>query len=432
MVTVTENKRVKIAYILCVAVLAFQVIDVFFLHNNESFLVTNIVSRIFGILLAMSVSAVMRLSLKRFCFKSYGWFFDVLHGVVFSVLPILIVYTSKYFYFRYRGYENLVLTFRPSGMANDLNSDKFMFYLLLYIATLLIISVFKEVFYRGFLITQLSGKYGVYKSIVIQSVIYTISFVPTFVNYIITGKFDSQGPIMTVFLICGHLFYNFLAGFKWGMFYKVNGTVWMSVTDHFLTNFILSSFFFTDNRLPEKWYIIEVVAVEILSVIISVPFYMRRDKMNEIAAAEYALSKEAMKMGVDTYSPSMVRKRIDGLLNQRDAFADGHKIADEESIFEEPVSLNVVDMPTQEDLTLSVRGYAIDDSQFNYNTQVDNHDSEPSERSKAFFNKYMGSSSEENAEQDNNNDTSDNAEGISKLVSEYFNENFNRHTFTKK
>lgn len=429
----TAEKRVKIAYLFSMAVLIFQVIDVFFLHNQNSIFASNVISRIVGIIGATIVSSVMGLNLKRFCFKTYGFIFEILYGFAFSLIPIIIVFTVKYFYFRYRDYSNLVLTFRPSGFSPENKPENFILLLLLYVLTLLLIAVFKEFFYRGFLITQLSSKYGVLKSIVIQTVIYTASFIPSLVYYIVTGRFDSQGPVMTVFLVLGHLFYNFICGIKWGMFYKVNGTVWMSIADHFLNSFIISSFFFTENRLPEKWYIIEVVSIQILSFIMFFPFYLHRDKMNVIAAEEYELSKEALKMGVDNYSPSIVRKKLESALNSKENDNSNSHLS-EIPRFEEPVSYDTSQLLSEEDLTLSVRGYAIDDSRFEYDTEVSSHDSDPSLRSKEFFENLVGKNNVDNLQQavtDDEEKTS-NADNISKLVENYFNNNFDKHTFTKK
>ncbi len=426
----TVEKRVRLAFGLSFVILVVHIIDVFFLHNDDSIFESNVFSRIIGLFLAVIVSAFLGLNLKKFCFKSYGVFFEFLYGAVFSVIPFLVIYVAKYFYFMYRGYGNLVLTFRPSGFSSDYTPDVFVIMSLLYVVSLLLISVFKEVFYRGFLISQLSSRFGTFNSIVIQSLIYTVSFVPTIIYSLIYGEFSIQSNIMKVFLVCGHIFYNWISGFKWGLYYKVNGTVWMSLADHFITYFITTSFFFTQDRLPEKWYIIELIAIQSLSFLMFLPVYFHRDKINEQAAEEYALSKEAMKLGVDDYSPSLIRKRFGALGAYHDGFNDGHQLKEEHEL-EEPVSFNSGQLLTEDDLTLSVRGYEINDDAFQYSNEISDHDSDPKEKSRAYFDNLMG---RENERKDDVSD-SDNTSGtdkISELVKDYFKDNFDKHTFTKK
>lgn len=423
----TDKKRIIIASFVTVGIFIFQFIDVFFLHSSVPLLSTNIFARIFGIVALIAFSGLLGFNLKKFCFKSYGWFFEILYGFLFSAVPIIIVYLAKYVYFIYRGYENLTLTFRPSGFPGYDGSEEYIINVLVYILTLLLVALFKEIFYRGYLITQFSGRFGVPVAIFIQSIIYMLSFVPTFAYYLYTGRFEFQGPLMSFFLICGHLVYNLISGVKWGLFYRVNGTVWMSVADHFFMNFVVSSFFFTEHRLPEKWYIIEVIAIQILSIIMFIPFFLKRDRQNELAAAEFALSREALKMGIDNYSPSIIRKNIDRRnSNKSEAEYNIHNVRE----LEEPISLSNIKMPDESDLTASVRGFAIDDSIFEYNTEVTPLDDAPSEKVKGYFNNMIGR--DDSSVNVNNNESTDyntNAENISKLVKGYFNDDFNKHTF---
>ncbi len=423
----TDKKRFLIAIFVTVGIFIFQFIDVFFLHSSVPFLSTNILARVFGIIALVAFSGLLGFNLKKFCFKSYGWFFEILYGIFFSAVPIIMVYLAKYVYFIYRGYENLTLTFRPSGFTAYDGSKEYIINVLVYILTLLLVAVFKEIFYRGYLITQFSGRFGVPIAICIQSIIYMLSFVPTLAYYWYTGRFEFQGPLMSFFLICGHLVYNLISGVKWGLFYRVNGTVWMSVADHFFMNLIVSSFFFTENRLPEKWYIIEVIVIQLLSVVMFIPFFFKRDRQNELAAAEFALSQEALKMGVDNYSPSIIRKNIDRRnLNKTEAENKLHTVRE----LEEPISLSNIKMPDENDLTASVRGFAINDSILEYNTEVSALDDTPSEKVKGYFNDMIGrddSADSENKNEDAENNT--NAENISRLVKGYFDDDFNKHTF---
>lgn len=414
------DKKVRIAWFITLAVLMFQIIDVFFLHSHIRLLSTNILSRLIGIVAIIIFSKVFKFNLIKLCFNSYGWYFEILYGAVFSITPVAIVYLFKYVYFHYRGYENLELTFDPPGLDN-LSFSNIYLVPLIYLFSLLLVACFKEIFYRGYLITQFTEKFGVNKSIFIQSFVYVLSFIPTMVFYLVNGRFDFQGPLMSVFLIGGHLFLNLLSGIKWGFFYKINGTVWMSVTDHLINNFLITSLYFTDHRLPEKWFIIEAIAIQLLSIFMFIPFYYHRDKMNKLAAEEIAVTKEAMNMTVDNYTPSIVKKKI--------IDTPEHNVQIDEEVFqyEEPISLNDVIMPTEETLTESVGSYSIEDKHLGYDTEVVSHDSHPSQKSQQYFNDMIGRQEASAAKE---NDENSNADNISGLVQNYFKKNFDKHTFS--
>lgn len=423
----TNRKRVNYAYVIYMFVLVIQIVDVFVFRTQDSVFASNIILRVIGIVASLVVSAIMGLNLQKFCFRSYGFVSEILWGLVYSAFPVIFVYLTKYLYFNYKGYENLVLTFRPTGFSANQMNDNFLILLTLYILSLLLIAVFKEIFYRGYIMTQFAPKYGVKVSILIETLLYTVSYVPGLVYYLVTGKFDSQSKIMTVFLVLGHLFYHSLCGLKWGFFYKVNGSVWMSVVDHFVNKFLITSFFFTESRLPEKWYIIEIVVIQVVSIILFLPQYLRRDRMNEMAAEEASLSKASLKMGIDDYSPSVIRKSIGRLSGENVSFSDGHILVDSKKL-EEAVDFDPSQFMSEEELTLSVRGYDINDSQFGYDNEVTDLDASPSEKSKEFFNNLVGRTDEKSSEP---NESITGNPDISRLVKDYFNESFEKHTFTK-
>jgi hypothetical protein len=416
----TAEKRVNFAFFMSFGVILFQIIDIFLLHSSVELTPVNLASSFISLVIILILSRFIRFNLKRLCFKLYGWYFEILYGFVFSVTPVVLVYLFKYVYFHYRGYENLELTFNPPGFLNAPFGDSLFYSALVYVLSLLIVVLFKELFYRGYLITQFTDKLGVNKSVFIQAFIYTMSFAPVIVLYLVNGRFDFQGPLMTVFLICGHLFLDLICGLKWGVFYKINGTLWMSVTDHLVNKFLVTSFYFTEHRLPEKWFIIEAITIQLLSIIMFIPFYYHRDKMNKLTAEEIALSEEAKRMRVVDFSPRIVRRRVVG--NTK------HGVTTEEVFeFEEPVSLSDVNMPGEEDVILSIGGYSIDDTHLNYTTEVDSHDSDPTEKSRQYFDDMIGR--EDSGTTDYSNDKS-NADNISGLVQDYFKKNFDKHTFS--
>lgn len=416
----TADKKIKTAWLVTLAVMLFQLVDVFLFNSHIKILSGNICSQIISLIFIIIFSRFLKFNLRKLCFDTYGWYFEILYGAVFSITPIAIVYLFKFVYFHYRGYENLELTFNPPGLEN-IAFDNIYLISLFYAVLLLLVAFFKEIFYRGYLITQLTEKFGVNKSIFIQAFIYLFSFVPTIIFYFVKGQFEFHGPLMSVFLICGHLFLNLLSGIKWGVFYKINGTVWMSVADHFINNFLTTSLYFTEHRLPEKWILIELIAIQLLSIAMFVPFYYHRDRMNKITAEEIAVTKEAMSMTVDNYTPSIVRKKI------TDANGNIDRIDEEIFKYEEPVSYKDISMPTEETLTESVGGYSIEDKHLGYDTEVVSHDSHPSQKSQQYFNDMIGRQEASVAKENNENSNADN---ISGLVQNYFKKNFDKHTFS--
>ena len=125
-------------------------------------------------------------------------------------------------------------------------------------------------------------------------------------------------------------------------------------------------------------------------------------------------------MVIDNYSPNINRKRIENVSK--------HSIKFKEEIFdfEDPISLSEVGLPTEEDLVLSVHGYSLNDSEFEYNTEVDSHDADTSSKTRQYFNNIIGREESDSAD----DDADSNEKNISDLVQNYFETNFDKCTFS--
>lgn len=65
----TADKKVKIAGIVSVTVILFQIIDVFFLRSQFQLSSINIISRIVSLVLIILLSGLLGFNIRRFCFK---------------------------------------------------------------------------------------------------------------------------------------------------------------------------------------------------------------------------------------------------------------------------------------------------------------------------------------------------------------------------
>lgn len=438
------NKKATIAYVVTVMVMIFQIVDVFFIHPEDSIFGGNIVARLAGIVVCIISSMILKFNIKNFCFRSYGFVFEIIIGALYAIVPAAICFGAEYCYFMLRGSENLSLNITFPNINDSMELKIKLIAIASYVFTVLLQSVFKELFFRGFLITQLSDKYKIRNAVIIQSVLYMLLLIPTIVQSLVTGQFDGFGFKMTLYIIAGNLFIDLVSGFKWGLYYRVNGTVWMSISDHFVNNMIVTCVSITSVALPMKWFVFQAVAIQLISLLMYLPLYFKRDRQNEEIAAEIAYRREIAGLTIDNYSPSSVRlyfdnkrferqteyaKRRNMPLPQRDGFR---------TEYEEPVSLSDVELKPTEKVfeTIDVFEEKKSNVEQNYSS-ADEVISSPSEMSKQFFEDSFEKSTEinteEEAEQQNTDDNSENGNNnISQLVQTFFEDNFNKYIFEQK
>ncbi len=441
-----NSGKTAAVFIAAFFVLLFQTCDVFFIHTQGSLFGSNVIARLAGLGVFIIASLLLKFNIRNFCFRQYGFVFEILIGVLYAVIPAAIVYGAEYTVLLTKGYENLHLNISFPNTNDAMSFKGTLLAIGLFMFTVLLQSLFKELFFRGFVITQLFDKFGLRKSNVIQAVLYTLLLVPTILQYIISGRFRGYGWQMTAFIIVCNLFIDFISALKWGMFYRVNGTVWMSTADHFVNNMLLTCVYITYGMMPMKWYVIQAVLVQIISFVMFIPLYFKRDRQNEEIAAEMAVQRELAGLPVDNYSPSPVRHFVE---NKR--FEKQTEIAKKRNMpppkknirfpedLEEPVSLQDAGFLPADRLAASVEVIGINDNAAEENPDgISPVESTPAEMSEAFFENIKqkalktdvditsGMKEEDAKETDG---VSESGNNISKLVQGYFEENFNKHTF---
>ena len=408
------NKRVKVSYLFTLGVLSAQFVDVCFLHTNFSVIGDNIAARVVGIILAFIAAKILDFDLKKRCVRSPDKWRDMWYGLLIAVVPIVICYACEYLYFRMSGYTNLPLSI-VSPNADYFGDVKYRGYaILVYACTILIGTIFKEVFFRAFLITQLSSQYSVRKSIYIQAALYCTLSIPYVMYCFIIGLFDGVTVSQIITIIVAYPVINFLTGVKWGYFYKINGSIWMSTADHFANNFILTCFYLSPDRLPDLWYVFEVILIQVMSCLMFIPYYFEKDRRNIQVAEDVRAGLEVLRAGGDLYSPSQ-EKKLKGTERVDKDFAP-KQTADEygEKVFDRSIMTQI---PEDRDPETLETGIAVDEVE-----EKPNVDSMI--KSVKTFKVHESSNAK------HNNTATDIGEDHEKMTQEFYSEIMNKHLRT--
>lgn len=446
----SENKKIplkKLIFMLIAIAFVFgaTTLDIFYLSKLNSIFGGYVVSRIASCVFIIIISYFIKFNIKNFCFRSYGWIFEVIIGAVYAVVPVALCFGVEYAVLRFvKGYPNLMINISIPNVDDSMDLKNKIIFAGLFLFTVLLQSIFKELFFRGYLITQLYQKFGLVTSNFIQAFLYMLLLVPTIVNYYLIGRFNGYGVQMAVFIIACNLFVDFISGVKWGLFYRVNGTVWMSVSDHFVNNVLLTCVYITYGMMPMKWYVVQAVAVVIISFMMFLPLYFRRDRQNQLIAEEIAVQRELAGLKVDNYSPSPLRHFVEKRTQLRaEEFAKKNNMPPPMNNrptareLEEVVSLR--DTQILSNNTKTSKSKSIDaENPEAVDTEKDY--SAPSRFSQSYYDNLTQESL--NTEVDLNSgmkeedvqetdDVTENGTNISELVKNYFEDSFNKHTFNK-
>lgn len=398
-----KEKRVSVALIVTALIFAFQAIDVFLIKSDGTIFADTIVARILGLITVIVAARMLKFNIRRRCLNSYGWYFELLYGVGFSIAPLIVIYVSELVYFRINGFYKDVSIFM---LAPDGRDSNLLLPLAVYAFALLFNVLFKEI-YRGFMLNQLGKKLGAKWANVLQASICTLMSLIYVVRAFAENSFSGSKTVDIVITVLASTAATFISSMRWGYYYKVNGSIWMAIADHFVNIFVLTSIFFSPDRLPDKWLLVKSLVIQVISCIIFIPFYYKRDRVN----AEYV---KEMKTRHDVLSA----------MNESEANLD-----------EETASNNFMMMMNESEQ--SKRFGRIKENEIldfdrkprEYSKGVLGTDSGRTEKERKSSDEHKKSGSGKKRRMRSTESVPESAESISKLVDEYFKKNFDKHTY---
>lgn len=398
-----KEKRVSVALIVTALIFAFQAIDVFLIKSDGTIFADTIVARILGLITVIVAAKMLKFNIRRRCLNSYGWYFELLYGIGFSLAPLIAIYVSELVYFRINGFYKDVSIFM---LAPDGRDSNLLLPLAVYAFALLFNVLFKEI-YRGFMLNQLGKKLGAKWANVLQASICTLMSLIYVVRAFAENSFSGSKTVDIVITVLASTAATFISSMRWGYYYKVNGSIWMAIADHFVNIFVLTSIFFSPDRLPDKWLLIKSLVIQVISCVIFIPFYYKRDRVN----AEYV---KEMKTRHDVLSA----------MNESEANLD-----------EETASNNFMMMMNESEQ--SKRFGRIKENEIldfdrkprEYSKGVLGTDSGRTEKERKSSDEHKESGSGKKRRMRSTESVPESAESISKLVDEYFKKNFDKHTY---
>lgn len=274
-----KEKRIAITFFLTAFIFIVQAIDVFFIKSDNTIFGDTVIARVLGLFAVLAASKMLKFNIGRRCLGRFGWFFELLYGIGFSLAPIVLIYAAELIYFKIKGFYSDISIFilPPNSTEKGLIPA-----IAAYAFALIVNVVFKEL-YRGFMLNRLCKKLGEKKSNYVQSIIFTaLSFLPA-IGAFAEGGFKNMPTADVVITISASAAAVFVSSIRWGYYYKVNGSVWMAIADHFVNAFIMTCIYLSPDRLPDKWLLVKSLVIQLISCVIFIPFYYRRDRVN----AEY-------------------------------------------------------------------------------------------------------------------------------------------------
>ena len=247
-------------------------IDLFFWESDLTILGDNFYSRFISFAIIFMLIVFKKEHLRDFGIKKDSKRIKegLIAGIVFSVVPILCVSLVEIVFFKFFSPLAIVMNFLPPNSSYVLNGEHLNVGLcaLIYFFTALFAACFKEMFFRGFLLSKFRKLMSFGKANFFQAFLYMTFIIPKLIRNFSKGYYKGQILDMAAFVVVFFIVHEFITAVKWGMLTKVSGdTVYISIVDNFLYVFMANSIHIIDPSI--KWMIlIHMTLIQAMSFVL--------------------------------------------------------------------------------------------------------------------------------------------------------------------
>jgi hypothetical protein len=134
----------------------------------------------------------------------------------------------------------------------------------------------EEGLFRGFYIEYLNEKFDIKKAILISALLFGLWHLVTPFRSLLDG--DMNLPSFLVMSV-GYVVLSGIMGIKWGILYKMTGSIWMGLADHFFNNCIVTNLLHVVTSSGVDEMQIARVLIGELTSFIAVLIYMKVKKI---------------------------------------------------------------------------------------------------------------------------------------------------------
>ena len=288
-----RNKKSKILslilliYLLC---FVFRGFEYFVLRTDQTFWGEAFVHKLIGIMICYAVTKMYGMNLKDIGFVKNNVLRNLLKGLGFGLAVFIAAYIVEILILvvqnKFAMVQIYVSAYAIDG--NIGNQTTLTFFIICIIGNIINV-VMEEGLFRGLFQKILEHKYSFIVSAIISSGLFGIWHVMAPVRSYCDGMIGVNGLIanMTMLIVTSGII-----GFKFCLLAKITGSLYMSMSDHFVNNTIVNIFHIVSDTGTDELQVVRIAVAQSLSFIIVLIYYMRnyKEKIESINIALNASS----------------------------------------------------------------------------------------------------------------------------------------------
>lgn len=273
------NKKSKILliilliYILC---LVFRGFEYFVLRTDQTFWGEAFIHKLIGIMIFYAVAKMYGMNLKDIGFEKNSVLRNLLKGLGFGMSMFIVAYIIEILILVVQNKFTMVQIYVSAYAidGNIGNQTALLFFIICIIGNIINV-VMEEGLFRGLFQKMLEHKYSFIVSAIISSSLFGIWHIMAPVRSYCDGMIGVSGLLVNMIMLIAT---SGIIGFKFCLLTKMTGSLYMSMSDHFVNNTIVNIFHVISDTGVDELQVVRIAVAQSISFIIVFIYYLRNYK----------------------------------------------------------------------------------------------------------------------------------------------------------
>lgn len=252
------------------------------LRTNETVLGENFINKVFGILVVFIILRTIKWKWSDIGFTGRGFLKNTGYGLLLAIVTFLVSYSIEIAILKGQGHSIQFGIFTTGfSLTGESTVQTGFGFILLCIMFNVINVIMEEGTFRG-LINKLTGtNHSMRFAIVFQAVLFGIWHITTPLHSLIDG--DMNLPSFLVMSI-GYIILSGMMGIKWGLMYRMTGSLYAGMADHFFNNCIATNLLHVSTESGiDDMMIVRVMIAQLLSFALVMAIWIKKGKKRKLS-----------------------------------------------------------------------------------------------------------------------------------------------------
>jgi len=271
----TALRNSILIFIICLIV---RTLEVIFIRTDETIISECFINKVFGIIVLYITLHLLNLKWKDIGFNKERMLINILKGFLLSAIFYALGFLIEFIVLKLQNNPGHIEFFVTGfSLTGNVVKHTGIGFVLMCIFFNIVNVWMEEGLFRGFYITYLNRNFNTKKAIFIAAFLFGFWHIVTPFRSLLDGDMDL---ISFIAMSLGYIVLSGIMGIKWGLLYKITGSIWMGLADHFFNNCLFTNLLHVVTSTGVDEMQIARVLIGQLTSFIAVLLYMKVKKIN--------------------------------------------------------------------------------------------------------------------------------------------------------